>query len=1020
MMLNNELTLGLDLGIGSCGWALIRNAGGDGEIVAMGSRTFDVPETDKERTPTNQLRRQFRGLRRVLKRRRSRMSALRSLFSELGMIENDRPSALKVSGLDPWALRAEGLDRKLTGPELAVALGHIAKHRGFKSNSKRDRGANAASDSSKMLREIETTKSKLIAWRTVGEMFAKDEAYGGRKRNRDGDYSRSILRDDQEREVRVLLDIQRRSGNALASETLEERFIATAFYQRPLQDSDALVGTCPFESSERRAAKHAPSFERFRFLSRLTNLRLAGAFEEAPLSADQIAIVEAGFGEQKSVTFKTLRKKLALSDAVRFAGVAVDDEKNDFVTRTAASCEGVASLRSAIVDYAGLQSWQALQNSPEKLDSAAGIISFREDLTSIAEGLAALEFEPLVLAALIAGVEDGRSFAKFKGAGHISSKACRALVPHLRRGLVYSVACTEAGYDHSARPTSKLQDINNPVARKSLSEGLKQVKAIVSRYGLPGAIHVELARDVGKSKDERDDIRNGIEKRNKAKDRLRTDYEEVVGRACLGADDLLRFELWREQNGRCLYSDQDIHPRHLIASDNTVQVDHILPWSRSGDDSFVNKTLCFTKANQEKRGSTPFEWLGSDAARWSAFVAAVESLGMKGRKKRNYLLKDAKVLEEKFRPRNLNDTRYACRLLADELKGLYPDDGQRRVYTRPGSLTNRLRQAWGLQSLKKDQEGNRLSDDRHHALDALIVAATSESALQRLTLAAQLEESRGSSRFIANFPPPWSGFLSETREKWPTVFVSRAERRRARGEAHAQTVRRVGETDDGPAVYERKAVDRLTLGDLAKIKDPDRNQTIIKSLTEWIEAGKPKSPRPLSGKGDPISKVTLLTHKKVDVLVRDGAADRGEMTRVDVFRKKSKKGEWEFYVVPIYPHQIFDAASWSSPPNKAVSAHKPESDWPEMGSDHEFLWSIYPRCYLEVEKSDGVTIEGYFAGMDRAGGAIHLFAHNSKAALVRGIGVKTLKLFKKYDVDRLGNRNEILQETRTWRGVACT
>ena len=39
------------------------------------------------------------------------------------------------------------------------------------------------------------------------------------------------------------------------------------------------------------------------------------------------------------------------------------------------------------------------------------------------------------------------------------------------------------------------------------------------------------------------------------------------------------------------------------------------------------------------------------------------------------------------------------------------------------------------------------------------------------------------------------------------------------------------------------------------------------------------------------------------------------MARVDVFRKKNKKGKWEFYVVPIYPHQI---ATMEEPPNKYV------------------------------------------------------------------------------------------------------
>jgi CRISPR-associated endonuclease Csn1 len=63
-------SLGIDLGIASCGWALIETDVAQGQIIACGARTFDAPETDKERTPTNQLRRQFRGMRRVMRRRR--------------------------------------------------------------------------------------------------------------------------------------------------------------------------------------------------------------------------------------------------------------------------------------------------------------------------------------------------------------------------------------------------------------------------------------------------------------------------------------------------------------------------------------------------------------------------------------------------------------------------------------------------------------------------------------------------------------------------------------------------------------------------------------------------------------------------------------------------------------------------------------------------------------------------------------------------------------------------------------
>ena len=131
----------------------------------------------------------------------------------------------------------------------------------------------------------------------------------------------------------------------------------------------------------------------------------------------------------------------------------------------------------------------------------------------------------------------------------------------------------------------------------------------------------------------------------------------------------------------------------------------------------------------------------------------------------------------------LNDTRYASRLLADELVRLYPADGKRRVFARPGALTDRLRRGWGLQGLKKDAEGKRIPDDKHHALDALIVAAMSEGALNRLTRAFQAAEAMGGHRDFSRLEPPWPGFVAEahTAER---RFVSRAERRRARGKGH--------------------------------------------------------------------------------------------------------------------------------------------------------------------------------------------------------------------------------------------
>ncbi len=178
-MINENLAFGIDLGIGSCGWAVLQappSAAAPGAIKAIGSWIFDVPETSEglsKRKPTNQIRRGSRLLRRVIRRRRHRMSELRGLFRQSGLLSTDSPDALKLKGLDPWELRARGLDKLLSGSEFAVALGHIAKRRGFRSAAKR-KAANTNSDDKKMLSALEKTQERLGRYRTVGEMFARD------------------------------------------------------------------------------------------------------------------------------------------------------------------------------------------------------------------------------------------------------------------------------------------------------------------------------------------------------------------------------------------------------------------------------------------------------------------------------------------------------------------------------------------------------------------------------------------------------------------------------------------------------------------------------------------------------------------------------------------------------------------------------------------------------------------------------------------------------------------------------
>jgi CRISPR-associated endonuclease Csn1 len=345
--------LGLDIGIASCGWAVVKLADVDCGLVAAGVRCFDAPLVDKTGEPKSAQRRAARGQRRVIRRRAQRMSALRTLLAERRILDDASRDCLRDAARragDPWSLRSSAFERLLSRDEIALVLGHIARHRGFRSNSKRDTGANAPDETSKMKKAIEATREGLAKYRSFGEMLARDPRFAERKRNRDKDFSHTPLRSDLEAEMRAIFAAQRRFGNEDATSELEARAASAAFDQRPLQDIEDKVGPCPFEPDQRRTAKCAPSFERFRFLSRLANLRVGKS--ERALNPDEIAAAERAFGETKGFSFTRLRELIDLEPGARFAGIPADKESRDVAARNGLCAAGTRALREALGDPA--------------------------------------------------------------------------------------------------------------------------------------------------------------------------------------------------------------------------------------------------------------------------------------------------------------------------------------------------------------------------------------------------------------------------------------------------------------------------------------------------------------------------------------------------------------------------------------------------------------------------------------------------------------------------------------------
>ena len=123
------------------------------------------------------------------------------------------------------------------------------------------------------------------------------------------------------------------------------------------------------------------------------------------------------------------------------------------------------------------------------------------------------------------------AFKLVKGTGHISAAAARRLNPHLEQGLRYDQACEAEGWDHAAQREWKLSDIRSPVAQKAAREMLKQIRILENKYGPFDRVHIEMARDAGKSIEERGSIESGIKRRTADRERAVEKLEELLKRS---------------------------------------------------------------------------------------------------------------------------------------------------------------------------------------------------------------------------------------------------------------------------------------------------------------------------------------------------------------------------------------------------------------------------------------------------------------------------------------------------------
>ena len=1055
--------LGLDIGIASVGWAMVEIDEEENPIrlIDLGVRVFERAEVPKTGDSLAAARRLARSVRRLTRRRAHRLLRARRLLKREGVLQAadfDENGLIKSLPNTPWQLRAAALDRKLTPLEWSAVLLHLIKHRGYLSQRKNE-GETADKELGALLQGVADNAHALQTgdFRTPAELaLNKFEKESGHIRNQRGDYSHTFSRKDLQAELNLLFEKQKEFGNPHVSDGLKEGIETLLMAQRPALSGDAIqkmLGHCTFEPTEPKAAKNTYTAERFIWLTKLNNLRILEQGSERPLTdTERTMLMDEPYRKSK-LTYAQARKLLNLDDTAFFKGLRYG--KDNAEASTLMEMKAYHAISRAL-EKEGLKDKKSPLNlSPELQDeigTAFSLFKTDEDIT----GRLKDRVQPEILEALLKHI----SFDKFV---QISLKALRRIVPLMEQGKRYDEACAEIYGDHYGKknteekiylPPIPADEIRNPVVLRALSQARKVINAVVRRYGSPARIHIETAREVGKSFKDRKEIEKRQEEnrkdREKAAAKFREYFPNFVGEP--KSKDILKLRLYEQQHGKCLYSGKEINLGRLNEK-GYVEIDHALPFSRTWDDSFNNKVLVLGSENQNKGNQTPYEYFnGKDNSReWQEFKARVETSRFPRSKKQWILLQ--KFDEDGFKERNLNDTRYVnrflCQFVADHM--LLTGKGKRHVFASNGQITNLLRGFWGLRKVRAE-------NDRHHALDAVVVACSTVAMQQKITRFVRYKEMNAfDGKTIdketgevlhqkAHFPQPWEFFAQEVmirvfgkpdgkpefeeadtpeklrallaeklssrpeavHEYMTPLFVSRAPNRKMSGQGHMETVKSAKRLDEGISVL-RVPLTQLKLKDLEKMVNREREPKLYEALKARLEAHKDDPAKAFAepfykydkagNRTQQVKAVRVEQVQKTGVWVRNhnGIADNATMVRVDVFEKGGK-----YYLVPIYSWQVAKGIL----PDKAIIAFKDEEDWQLIDDSFNFKFSLHPNDLIEVITKKA-RIFGYFASCHRGTGNINIRIHDldnkvGKNGILEGIGVKTVLSFQKYQIDELG------------------
>jgi CRISPR-associated endonuclease Csn1 len=872
--------LALDLGSTSLGWAMVRLNPQDEPcaVIKAGVRIFSDGRNPKDGSSLAVSRREARAMRRRRDRLLKRKNRMMATLLRHRFFPQDEAARKALEKTDPFALRAKGLDQTLLPEEFARALFHINQRRGFKSNRKTDKKEN---DSSALKTAIGQLRQAMQATgcRTVGEwLFARHQqglsvraryrenrmAQDNGKTKIEKSYDLYIDRAMIEAEFDALWAKQSELNPALFHDTARAELKDCLLHQRPLKP--VKPGRCSLLPDEERAPLALPSQQRFRIYQEVNNLRLLReGLSEEPLTLTQRDLLVHALETNSKRSFTQIQKLLGFSGQFNLQ----DEKRTELKGNSTSAMLSKKELFGPIWFRWNERQQDAIVKQLVKQENEWRLVKRLQKYCGVSEEIA----------------ERIANVPLAEGYGSLSAKALETILPALRAEVItYDKAVLAAGFDHHSHishaatgeilpelpyygqylqrhvgfgtgkpedpPEKRYGKITNPTVHIGLNQVRTVVNALIKRYGHPNEVIVELARDLKQSQDQRKEEQKRQADNQRRNTRMREDIAQLLHTSPerVRAIDLQKMILWEElsfsvADRRCPYSGVQISAQMLFSEQ--VEIEHILPFSQTLDDSLNNKTVAMRQANRIKGNRTPAEAAADFEAQGWPLADMLQRASLMPKGKRYRFASDGMaqwLREDKgFLARALNDTRHLSRVAREYLSLICPQ-GTRVI---PGRMTAMLRAKFGLNDiLGLDGEKNR-NDHRHHAVDACVIAVTDQSMLQRFAQASASAREKQLNKLVETMPLPWESYREHVQRAIDNIWVSHKPDHGHEGAMHNDTAYGLL---GGGRVQVRKTVEGTRTREIAALKVIEFSDASASARHGLLPNGEP---RPYKGyKGD--------------------------------------------------------------------------------------------------------------------------------------------------------------------------